>query len=143
MSIKWPGCNFVVFFRFLTHDTMLCPFLETLPVPLELSVISDSQFPKVSSVCAKRTVAQFEESWRNRLFFNLRMTLSEEALRSKLQVPACSCWHSGQVVLISLGLHFSACKMKAAMITNFFASQGCAVHLFIVSSCIPSHKYLY
>lgn len=62
MSIKWPGCNFVIIFRFLTHDTMLCPFLETLPVPPELSVISGSQIFKVFSVCAKRTVVHFEES---------------------------------------------------------------------------------
>lgn len=75
MSIKWPGCNFVIIFRFLTHDTMLYPFLETLPVPLELSVISDSQFLKLFSVCAKKTVIHFEESWRNQLFFNLRKIL--------------------------------------------------------------------
>lgn len=37
VSIKWPGCNLVIIFRFLTHDTMLCPFSGTLPVPLDLS----------------------------------------------------------------------------------------------------------
>lgn len=52
---------------------MLCPFLETLSVPPELSAISNSQFLKVSSVRAERTLAHLEESWRNLLFVNLRM----------------------------------------------------------------------
>lgn len=48
---------------------------------LWISLISDSQFPKVISECAKRAVTYFEESWRKLFFFNLRMVLPQEALK--------------------------------------------------------------
>ena len=64
VSIKRPGCNCTIIFRFLTDGTVLALPLGTLPVSRECSIIIvTASALKCSRMWARMELAHFEESW--------------------------------------------------------------------------------